>query len=407
VTDTSEPLPARTLAVFHLAETSGPSRSLDAELKWLAEHGSLDVVVPGRGHVAERFEGVGTVITRDYGALTLPRDPRAAARVARAATREYRAFRRMIRERRPELVILASAMLPGALVAARRERVPTVVYAGELFAGAEAGPGSRAAGAAKALGAAALTRMVESLATGVMACSEAVAAQYAGAAVTTVYPPIGDSYAGGDREGTRDRLGIAAGEACVAAIGNITRNRGQDVLIRALPGMLAERPEVRCLIVGDPHPRAQDLAFRDRLDALARELGVEHAVTIAGHQERVADVYAAADVVANPRLSGEAFGRVPCEALVAGRPVVAMREGAVPEVLRDRETALLVPPGDPEALGEAALRLLGDPELAARLVAEGRRDVLRRFSPERSLAGFRQVVTAAMEAGGGRARDAR
>ena len=70
-----------------------------------------------------------------------------------------------------------------------------------------------------------------------------------------------------------------------------------------------------------------------------------------------------------------------------------MREGAVPEVLRDEETALLVEPGDSAAIAAAALRLLRDPGLAERLVAAGRRDVLRRFSPERSLAEFRRVAT--------------
>jgi glycosyltransferase involved in cell wall biosynthesis len=407
VTATSERLPERTLAIFHLAETSGPSRSLDAELRWLAWDGSLEVVVPGPGHVAERFEDVARVTTLDYEALTVPRDPVGAARAARRARREHRAFRRLLRERRPELVVIASAMLPGPLLAARRERVPTVVYAGELFGGGDGSSGGRVAGTAKALGAGALTRMVGSLATAVMACSNAVAAQYRGAAVTTVYPPIGDAYGGGDREGGRARLGIDAGESCIAAVGNITEKRGQHVLIAALPIIRAEHPAARCLIVGDPHPRPQDRTYRERLGELARRLGVQDAVTIAGHQERVADVYAAADLLVNPRLSGEAFGRAPCEALVAGRPVVAMLEGAVPEVLRDGETALLVPPGDPEALAGAALRLLGDPELASRLVAEGRRDVLRRFSPERSLAGFRQVVTEAMGAEAGPAPAAR
>ena len=397
----------RALAVFHLAETSGPSRSLDAELRWLAEHGSLEVVVPGPGHVADRFEDVARVTTLDYEALTLPRDPVAVARAARREGREHRAFRRLLRERRPELVVIASAMLPGPLLAARRERVPAVVYAGELFVGGGRDSGSRAARAAKALGAAALTRMVRSLATAVIACSNTVAAQYRGAAVTTVYPPIGDTYGGGDREGERARLGIQEGEPCIAAVGNITENRGQDVLIAALPIIRREHPAARCLIVGDPHPRPRDRAYRDRLAELARRLGVQDAVTIAGHRERIADVYAAADLIVNPRLSGEAFGRVPCEALVAGRPVVAVLEGAVPEVLRDGETALLVPPGDPEAMAQAATRLLGDPDLASRLVAEGRRDVLRRFSPERSLAGFKQVVTEATGAAAGQGPAAR
>ena len=115
---------------------------------------------------------------------------------------------------------------------------------------------------------------------------------------------------------------------------------------------------------------------------------------------------AAADVVVNPRRSGEAFGRVACEALVAGRPVVAMREGAVPEVLRDGETALLVAPGDSAALAGAAVRLLDDPTSRERLVAEGRRDVLRRFAPERSLAEFSRVVEEVAGARLGRTRRA-
>jgi glycosyltransferase involved in cell wall biosynthesis len=389
----------RALAVFHLAETSGPSRSLDAELRWLAAQGELEVVVPGPGHVGESFEGVARVTPLEYEALTIPRGPGAVARAARRVERERRSFRALMRERRPELVVLASAMLPAALLAARGERVPAIVYAGELFDGGAGGQGeaseARLGASGRALAARALTRLTGLLAASVLACSDTVGAQYRGASVATIYPPIGERYAGGDREAFRERLGIGPDEPTLAAIGNITENRGQDVLIRALPAIRRDHPTTRCLIVGDPHPRPRDLAFRRRLGELARELGVEEAITFTGHQERVADVLAAADVIVNPRLRGEAFGRVACEALVAGRPVVAMREGAVPEVLRDRETALLVPPGDPGALGAAALRLLGDHDLVARLVAEGRRDVLRRFAPERSMAVFRQAVTEA------------
>lgn len=390
-----ERLPARTLAIFHLAETSGPSRSLEAELRWLAGEGSLDVVVPGRGAVADKFGEFADVEVLDYEALTLPRDPLAAGRAIRRAGREAAGFRELIRARRPELVVVASAMLPAALIAARRARVPAIVYAGELFPGAGAGAGPGGAGsAARAAGGRALAALTGALADAVLACSRTVAEQYRRARraeVAVLYPPIPD-LSGGDREGLRSELGIAPAEPLLAAIGNITENRGQDVLIAALPAIRAEVGDVRCVIVGDPHPRPRDLEFRDRLVALAERLGVADAVTLTGHREEVGDVLAAADVVVNPRRVGEAFGRVACEALLAGRPVVAMAEGAVPEVLRDGETALLVPPADPDAIARAALRLLRDPELGVRLVAEGRRDVRRRFSPDRSLAEFSRVV---------------
>lgn len=387
-------LPGRTLAVFHLGETSGPSRSLEAELRWLAERGDVDVAVPGPGAVAETFGEFATVHVLDYEALTLPRGPVAAARSLRRTGREARRLRALIRARRPDMVVVGSAMLPAALIAARRERVPAVVYAGELFEGA---------GAVKALGGRGLASATGALAGAVLACSRAVAEQYRGsrAQVSVLYPSIPD-LSGGDGREFRAGLGISRDEPLMVAVGNVTENRGQHVLVSALPAIRAEVPGARCVIVGEPHPRQRDLEYRDRLVSLAERLGVGDSVTLAGHREDVSGALAAADVVVNPRLVGEAFGRVACEALVAGTPVVAMREGAVPEVLRDGETALLVAPGDPEAIAAALVRLLRDPDLAQRLVAEGRRDVLRRFSPERSLAEFRRVVTAV--AAGPRAR---
>ena len=313
--------------------------------------------MPGPGAVAAAYAEFARVTTLDYEALTLPRDPLGAWRGARRASLESGRFRDLIRERRPQLAVISSAMLPATLVAARRENVPAIVYAGELFRDAGAGRSS-AGGAVKGLGGRALTRLTGAFADAVLACSRTVAAQYERARrarVSVLYPPIPD-HSGGDALAYRSRLGIGSAEPVLVAIGNITRNRGQDVLIAALPAIRARVPGARAVIVGDPHPRPQDLAFRDSLSGLAERLGVADAVSFAAHEEDVADVLAAADVVVNPRRSGEAFGRVACEALVAGRPVVAMREGAVPEVLRHGETALLVTPDDSAALAEAAVR---------------------------------------------------
>src|SRR5437762_7177454 len=71
------------------------------------------------------------------------------------------------------------------------------------------------------------------------------------------------------------------------------------------------------------------------------------------------------------------------EALAAGRPVVSTAVGGVPEVVLDGTTGLTAPPSDPVALAEAMLRLLQDPELAARLGAAGRRHVYPRYDSSR------------------------
>ncbi len=393
------PLPAPgqprggTIVAFHLAETGGPSRSLEAELGWLAELGPLEVVVPGEGRVARDFGRLGQVTELDYEALTIPRGPMRLLRTLARLAREVRAFRAHLRAVRPDLAVIVTTTLPAQLLAARLERVPTILYVGELVRG----PAVRPGGPLKRAFGAALIAFTGRLAGAVIACSETVARQFRGRArgrVTTIYPPIRDPLADGDRDGFRRRTGIGPGAASVATIGNLSSGRGQDVLIRALPRILDEIPDARCVIAGLPLPREQDVAYGEELLGLAERLGVGERVEFAGFVDELADVLAAADVVVNPARAGESFGRVACEALVAGRPVVATRVGAVPEVLRDGETALLVPPDDPAALAEAVERVLRDPGLAARMARRGREDVLTRFGAGRSMERFRSVVRA-------------
>jgi glycosyltransferase involved in cell wall biosynthesis len=69
----------------------------------------------------------------------------------------------------------------------------------------------------------------------------------------------------------------------------------------------------------------------------------------------------------------EAMGQVAVEALLAGTPVIASRTGGLADVVRDQESGLLVPPGDPDALHAAIVRLLTEPGLVRRLRAEGHR----------------------------------
>jgi glycosyltransferase involved in cell wall biosynthesis len=70
------------------------------------------------------------------------------------------------------------------------------------------------------------------------------------------------------------------------------------------------------------------------------------------------------------------------EAMASGLPVVSTSVSGIPELVRDGENGLLVPPDDPVALADALLRLRRDPELAARLASAGRETVRQRFDGE-------------------------
>jgi len=101
-------------------------------------------------------------------------------------------------------------------------------------------------------------------------------------------------------------------------------------------------------------------------------------------KEALATLYARASVFALPTLR-EAFGLSLVEAMSFGIPVVASRVEAIPEIVSDGETGLLVPPSDPAALARALAELLGDPVRARLLGAAGRARAAERFGWERAV----------------------
>lgn len=170
-------------------------------------------------------------------------------------------------------------------------------------------------------------------------------------------------------------------------VARLTEQKGHRYLIEALPGLLAERPTLVCLFVGEGE-------CREPLRALAREKGVEQSCRFVGSRDEVLDWYAAADVVVLPSLS-EGFPFVVLEALAMSRPVVATRVNGVPEIIEHDTTGLLVPPRDSQALERAIRRVLHDPGLAVKMGKAGRARVAARFTAGRMV---HETVTALEEA---------
>jgi glycogen(starch) synthase len=241
----------------------------------------------------------------------------------------------------------------------------------------------------------ALARFVSSFSNAIVCCSHTVAAQFHGtkrAPVVTIYPGV-EPAPPGSGPAFRRRENLVDANPLLAVIGNISRGRGQDLIVRALPAIRERFPGTRCVIAGAPHQRPVDLAYRQELAALVDQLGQADSVVFVGFVDPISDVYAAADIVVNPARFNEPFGRVAIEALSAGTPVVAARVGAIAEVLLDGVGALLVEPDDPDRLAEAVTKLWADQELRTSLVERGRKDVERRFDVEASVAQFEAVVS--------------
>ena len=123
-------------------------------------------------------------------------------------------------------------------------------------------------------------------------------------------------------------------------------------------------------------------------------------IVFAGERRDVPRLMAACDVFVLASL-WEGFGLVFAEAMAAGRPVVGTNVSAVPEVVADGETGLLVPPRDPRALAAALLRLLGDPEERRRMGRNGYARVRERFSAGRMVDETLAVYEAVLAGRGG------
>jgi glycosyltransferase involved in cell wall biosynthesis len=174
--------------------------------------------------------------------------------------------------------------------------------------------------------------------------------------------------------------GTAAGDSllCVAAL---TPHKGHDVLLDGLA--MATDLSWRCECVGS---LVRDPAFADGVRRRARDNGLGDRVSFRGPctGQELDRAYAAADLLVLPS-HAETYGMVVTEALSRGLPVLATEVGGVTEALGSGEDGtrpgLLVPPGDPAALGAALRKWLCDAELRARLrrAARERRASLRRW----------------------------
>jgi glycosyltransferase involved in cell wall biosynthesis len=145
-------------------------------------------------------------------------------------------------------------------------------------------------------------------------------------------------------------------EACVViGVGRLVPVKGFDLLVRAFSRVLDDEPKARLVLVGDGPERLS-------LERLAQATGISEGVTFVGTSEEVPRHLAASDILVAPSRN-EGQGRVLVEAMALGLPVVGTRVGGIPDVLRDGECGLLVPPENPGELAQAILALARDGEL--------------------------------------------
>jgi asparagine synthase (glutamine-hydrolysing) len=191
-----------------------------------------------------------------------------------------------------------------------------------------------------------------------------------------------------DGKSFRDRHGLGSRPILLttARLTRLQRYKGLDTVLRSLPKILSRIPDMLYVVVGSG-------GDEQYLVDIARDLGVEAHVRFLGNvlDEELPSVYAAADIFvmvsreehARRGTLAEGFGIVFLEAGASGKPVIGGNSGGIPDAVLDGITGFLVNPTDPDAIASKVIRLLTDPDLAARLGRQGREWVEKEMNWEK------------------------
>ncbi len=177
----------------------------------------------------------------------------------------------------------------------------------------------------------------------------------------------------------------------VLTVARLAAHKGIDTVLRVVAQLGEDEPELRYVIVGSGVKQAE-------LQTLATKLGVAqrvHFLTDVPDRDlpalyNLAEVYVG--VSRTTELMAEGFGISLSEASACGLPVIAGRNGGMPDAVRDGETGILVDAESPEAVSEAVRRLLRDRALARRLGDAGRRAVETYYNWDRVTTDLRTIA---------------
>jgi glycosyltransferase involved in cell wall biosynthesis len=169
----------------------------------------------------------------------------------------------------------------------------------------------------------------------------------------------------------------------VTYVGRLEFQKGLHLLVKAVPEIKREHPDVRFKFVGgDTQTAPGGGSMQSYLSQQLQQY--EDAVEFTGPlpQHELPAIYSDSAVVVMPSYN-ETFGLVCAEAMSCGTCVVASRVGGIPEIIQDRKTGFLIPPGDAEALAQSVNHLLKYPQERQQIGANARGAIVQSMSIER------------------------
>ena len=182
-----------------------------------------------------------------------------------------------------------------------------------------------------------------------------------------------------ERDSVREELGFAD-KFVVGHFCRLSPWKGQDVLLKALSHC---PEEVVAVFVGDALFGEEEYAAR--LQEQVKQLNLSHRVKFLGFRRDVPRLMTGCDLIAHTSTAPEPASRVLVETMLAGKPLIASRNGGTMELVEENKMGWLFPSGDDRALAEIIKRCYQQPEYTARMAASGQQMASDRFRLEKML----------------------
>lgn len=172
----------------------------------------------------------------------------------------------------------------------------------------------------------------------------------------------------------KNQLGFEEKIRIIGTIGNLGTEKGHIYLLEAAKQILDVVKDLKFLIIGDGRLRKQ-------LEEKSEELGIKKHVIFTGQRKDIPELLMAMDIFVLPSIK-EGLPIALLEAMAAKRPVIATRVGAIPKVIENKNTGILVEPKDVTGLRDAIMNLLNDPGRMNLFAREGFNRVCINFSSD-------------------------
>ncbi|OGP88475.1 MAG: hypothetical protein A2156_03350 [Deltaproteobacteria bacterium RBG_16_48_10] len=182
----------------------------------------------------------------------------------------------------------------------------------------------------------------------------------------------------GDFRNIRDEYQIGDGVKLVGCIGRIIPQKGQKVLLSAVPGVLERHPETLFLIIGGIFLKEE--AYRRELLEIIEKSGIEKRAKLTGFRSDIGNIIRSLDLVVLPSIAPEAFPLSILEAMSLGKAVIASNIGGVKEIIEDGVNGLLVEPNRPEQITQKIIYLFNHQEIYDTIGQRAREVVIQKYS---------------------------